>query len=210
MVTNAGHGFLSSVKIFSFLTSDLCCSSWGLKVATVQQSTIFGSTIIENKEVAHHSLSTRFNYDQVFGTVINRFVCQSAINHPITVYGDGKQKTGLISLNNAVNNFLRLSQTNIINGQHLIEHNYTHKFSIMDIANILMKIKKVKINLIENPRIEKISLLEKKFEFSDLLDVKLKSKTTFIEDIKDLLDFVVLYKDNIDEDIIDPTVNWKK
>lgn len=202
--------FYHQSKIFSFLTSDLCCNSWNLKVATVQQSTIFGATIAENKEFNNHSLSTRFNYDQIFGTVINRFVCQTAVDYPLTVYGDGKQKTGLISLENAVNNFYCLSQSNIINGQHLVEHNYTHKYSIMDIVKILMDIKKVKINLINNPRIEKKPLLKKELEFGCLLDFNLKSRNAFIQDIKDLLDFVMVYKDNINKNIIKPTVYWKK
>lgn len=202
--------FYHQSKIFSFLMSDLCSNMWKLRIATVQQSTIFGATITENKDCDRYSLSTRFNYDQIFGTVINRFVCQSAINYPITVYGDGSQKTGLISLNNTVNNFLKLSQTNIEKGRHFIEHNYTHKLSIMDIANILRKIKSVKVNKMKNPRIEKETLLQKKFEKNDLLNKNSIGMKCLLQEFRDLLDFTEEFKKHINKSIIKPTVNWGK
>jgi len=202
--------FYHQSKIFSFLISDLCCKLWGLKVITVQQSTIFGATIPENQEISHHALSTRFNYDQVFGTVLNRFVCQAAIIYPISVYGDGTQKTGLISLNNAVDNFMRLAEVDVVGGEHLVEHNYTHKFSVAEIANILTQIKSGVIKNIANPRAETKSILNKEFEFSDLIDVELKSRVSFMKDLNDLLNFATHYKNNINKKIINPTISWKK
>ncbi|MEI7451633.1 MAG: NAD-dependent epimerase/dehydratase family protein [Candidatus Falkowbacteria bacterium] len=202
--------FYHQSKIFSFLISDLCCKLWGLKVVTVQQSTIFGATIPENQDLAHHSLSTRFNYDQVFGTVLNRFVCQAAIGHLITVYGDGTQTTGLISLSNAVDNFMRLAELDLKNGEHLVEHNYTHKFFVNEIANILTQIKSGVITNIANPRAETKSVLNKEFEFSELIDDNLKSRVGFMKDLNDLLNFATHYKNNINGRIISPTINWKK
>src|SRR5205823_3133955 len=75
--------FYHQSKANSFLLNDLCTKLWGLKTITVQQSTIFGHCILENLDEKYHDLSTRYNYDHIFGTVFNRFVCQAAIRHPI-------------------------------------------------------------------------------------------------------------------------------
>ena len=202
--------FYHQSKIFSFLISDLCCKLWGLKVITVQQSTIFGATIPENKDLEHYSLSTRFNYDQIFGTVLNRFVCQAAINCPISVYGDGTQRTGLISLSNAVDNFVRLADLDVFGGEHVVEHNYTHKFSVNEIANILTQVKSGTIAHIANPRLETKTILNKEFEFSELIDDGLRDRISFMKDLNDLLNFATHYKNNINKKIINPTINWKK
>src|SRR5437773_1920589 len=47
-------------------------------------------------------LSTRLDFDQCFGTVINRFCCQAVIGHPITPFGQGRQKRGFIALRDSM------------------------------------------------------------------------------------------------------------
>ena len=202
--------FYHQSKAFSFLLSDLCCRLWGLKVITVQQSIIFGATISENRDASHHSLATRFNYDHIFGTVMNRFVCQAAINQALTVYGDGQQRTVFISLRDTVDNFLRLANLDIVPGEHFVEHNYTHSFSIFEVANILLKIKPGQIKAIKNPRTEIKPQLRKEFAPSELLSANLKSENHFIESLSELLSFAMLYRDNINKDIIMPKVSWQK
>jgi UDP-sulfoquinovose synthase len=154
--------FYHQSKIADFLISDLVAETWGLKMATVQQSTIFGSGINENIKPEHHTLSSRFNYDAVFGTVLNRFVCQLAIKEPLTVYGDGKQETSLISLSDTVDVFLNLIETNLIRGNHEIVHNQTIKMSINEVALLVGSLSKnAYINYIKNPRKEKKRVTKK-------------------------------------------------
>lgn len=204
--------FYHQSKISDFLISDLCAKVWNIKTITAQQSTIFGATIEENRPEANHTLSTRFNYDAVFSTVLNRFVCQLAIGYPLTVYGDGSQKTGIISLTDTVDNLIKLAHRDVSPGSHEVIHNYTHRLSINEIASALTEAAGVsEVQHIENPRKEPCGKLKKEVEVHEVLkeshinkDAKLK------EELTHFADFAKLYKDNIDTSIILPKVQWAK
>lgn len=204
--------FYHETKITDFLINDLVSQVWKLKIMTVQQSTIFGATIKENRALSNHGLSARFNYDAVFSTVINRFVCQLAIGHPLTLYGDGEQKTGLISLADTVENFFKFIKTELVPGKHVIVHNYTHRLSIKEIAEKLVKItKNSKITFIKNPRKEGKGILSKEFELHPLVKSVHKGKEAKLKnELLELLNFTRAYKANIDSSIIMPKINWEK
>jgi UDP-sulfoquinovose synthase len=200
--------FYHQSKANAFLLSDLCSDLWGLKVITVHQSTIFGHTIPENMDDDKHCLMTRYNYDHIFGTVINRFVCQAVSGFPLTVYGDGAQKTGVISLNDAVNNFVQLLDKEVDAGTHTVEHNYTHKLSINDIATSLGTIVDVDIQCIDNPRIEKNTKLEKMFEEPEFNCNEINNIPDFVRELSNLVHFTGCYKENINKELIMPKVKW--
>lgn len=204
--------FYHQSKITDFYISELCAELWGLKTMTVQQSTIFGATIPENNAPAYHGLSTRFNYDAVFSTVLNRFVCQLAIDHPLTIYGDGSQKTGLISLTDTVDNFIKFANMEIKPGSHIIVHNYTHRLSIKEIAQTLTDVAgATKISFIKNPRKEPTGKLNKKLELHPIVKTSHLNKQKKLE--KELSNFVAFarhYKHRIDPSIIMPNVHWRK
>lgn len=202
--------FYHQSKANAFLLSDLCASMWGLKVITVHQSTIFGHTIPENASVDRHGLMTRYNYDHIFGTVINRFACQAVLNHPLTVYGDGSQKTGVISLTEAVDNFIRLLEVDVEPGKHMVEHNYTHKISINRIASELRDATGVEIEHIENPRVEAATALEKRFEEPAVNSCEVNDMAGFKREMSRLLEFTTIYKGAISSDQIMPKVKWAR
>jgi len=202
--------FYHQSKISDFLIDDLCAKLWGLKVITVQQATIFGATIDENHPRKNSGLSARFNYDAVFSTVLNRFVCQLAIGHPITVYGDGKQRTGLISLSDTIDNFMRLAKMEVKPGKHVVVHNYTHRLSIEEIARKMIEIDpSAQINFIKNPRNEGSGKLEKKVQVHESVRAPHFKKEAGLQDeLTRLVTFTKRYKNNIDPSIIMPKVEW--
>ena len=204
--------FYHQSKISDFLISDLSAKTWGMRTITVQQSTIFGATIEENRPVGHHALSTRFNYDAVFSTVLNRFVCQLAVHHPLTVYGDGTQKTGIISLADSVENLIALARSHVAPGEHQIVHNYTHRLSIKDMAERLTKAAgSAQVQHIENPRVEPKGVLSRTVEVHPTLQEQHKDKDKKLsQELGYFVEFAELYKDNIDTSIILPTVAWSK
>lgn len=204
--------FYHQSKISDFLISDLCAKMWGLRTITVQQATIFGATIEENRPVENHVLSTRFNYDAVFSTVLNRFVCQLAIGHPLTVYGDGTQKTGLISLSDTVENIISLLDSEVAPGEHSVIHNYTHRLSIQEIAERLTEVAgAAEVKNIPNPRRESAGVLAREVEVHPVLHSQHKDKDEkFRQELVHFADFARLYKDNIDASIILPKIAWTK
>jgi UDP-sulfoquinovose synthase len=203
--------FYHQSKISDFLLDELCASLWKLKVITVQQATIFGATIPENHPVTHAGLAARFNYDSVFSTVMNRFVCQLAIGHPLTVYGDGKQRTGLISLNDTIENFLELASMDVKPGKNVVVHNYTVRFSIEEIAQKIAEADpEAVINYIKNPRQEGQGKLDRKVEVHKVIKPRHSSKEQkFQEELERMIEFTKRHKDNIDPSIIMPTVEWE-
>ncbi len=202
--------FYHQSKISDFLIDDLCARMWGLKVITVQQSTIFGATIPENHDEKYAGLSARFNYDAVFSTVMNRFVCQVAIGHPLTVYGDGKQKTGIISLADTVDNFMEFAVMDVKPGEHKVVHNYTHRLSIEEIAQrIAIADPAAVINYIKNPRKEPKGKLDKTVEVHPATKPRHIDKERKLQlEVANIIEFAKRHKDNIDRSIIMPTVEW--
>lgn len=202
--------FYHQSKIADLLIDDLCSKMWGLKVITVQQATIFGATIPENHSKDCGSLAARFNYDAVFGTVFNRFICQMVIGHPLTVYGDGTQKTGLISLTDTTDNFLKLADLDVEPGEHMIMHNYTHRLSISEIARKLADIDPAaEIRYLENPRQEPAGKLHPEVELHETIqDTHANKEERLQAEMANMLEFTRRYRDNIDPSIILPKVTW--
>src|SRR6266700_3607073 len=72
------------------------CRIWGLRATDLNQGVVYG---IETEESASDErLITRFDYDEYFGTVLNRFCVQAVIGHPLTVYGEGGQTRGFLNI----------------------------------------------------------------------------------------------------------------
>jgi UDP-sulfoquinovose synthase len=202
--------FYHQSKISDFLVNDLCAKMWGLRILTIQQSTIFGATISENASPEWEALSTRFNYDSVFGTVLNRFVCQLAMGHPLTVYGDGTQRTGLISLSDTVENFIRLASLPLRAGEHEVVHNYSHRLSIAEIAERLMEIGGMtRVAYLKNPRKEHKGVLRKEFaEYTSIRLSRGKKERRLNEELESFIEFTRRYAHAIDTSLILPTVEW--
>lgn len=202
--------FYHQSKITDLLVDDLCSKIWDLKVVTVQQATIFGATIPENHGKDCGGLAARFNYDAVFGTVFNRFVCQMVIGHPLTVYGDGSQKTGLISLTDTVENVLKLAELDVQPGKHMLVHNSTHRLSISEIAQKLADIDpSAKIDYLENPRQEPTGKMDPQVELHPIVEAAHTDKESRLQaEMANMLEFTRRYRANIDPCIIMPKVSW--
>lgn len=202
--------FYHQSKISDFLLDDLCARLWGLKVITVQQATIFGATIPENDDPKYHELAARFNYDAIFSTVLNRFVCQVAIGHPMTVYGDGTQRTGLISLNDTIENFIRFTHMKVTPGKHQVVHNYSHRMSILEIAERIKAVEpNATINYLKNPRQEPTGGLQRTVEIHKEIRPQHSDKEQRLDnELRSMVAFTKHYAHNIDRSIILPTVSW--
>ena len=83
-------------KVHDSTNIHFACRTWGLRATDLNQGVVYG---IETDETAgDERLITRFDYDEVFGTVLNRFCLQAVIGHPLTVYGAGGQTRGFLNI----------------------------------------------------------------------------------------------------------------
>jgi UDP-sulfoquinovose synthase len=190
-------------KVNTFGLTDMFTKMWDLRTITVQQSTIFGQCIAPHLD--HPDLYSRFSYDHIFGTVLNRFICQSVLGQPLTVYGTGSSETGIICLCDCVKRIAALCELDVANGQHIVEHNVSQKISIQDMAERVVELNGGTIRYIESPRIEEPNSQDKVFE-DPFIRV---SKTGFLDDdIMRTVDFVKKYAYNIKSEQLNPTITW--
>ena len=83
-------------KVHDSTNIHFACRTWGLRATDLNQGVVYG---IETEETARDErLITRFDYDEIFGTVLNRFCLQAVIGHPLTVYGAGGQTRGFLNI----------------------------------------------------------------------------------------------------------------
>jgi UDP-sulfoquinovose synthase len=125
--------FYHATKINDSNLISVACRKWGLKVTDVMQSTIFGAQTEESK--AEQGLSTRFDYDECFGTVLNRFLVQAMVGQPLLVYGTGHQRTGLMALPDCIRLMGALADHPPAPGEHHVVNHVTEtSYSINELA----------------------------------------------------------------------------
>ncbi|MFN9041932.1 MAG: NAD-dependent epimerase/dehydratase family protein, partial [Planctomyces sp.] len=133
------------------------CKYWWLRSYDVMQGVIYGNWSEELQ--AHPDLNTRFDIDEWWGTVVNRFVAQAAIGMPLTIYGSGNQTRGYLTLRDAMQCITRLIAAPPDPGQYDVVNQVTDVFSVMQIAQMVATIGRefgldVEVERIENPRVE--------------------------------------------------------
>ena len=134
------------------------CKYWWLRSYDIMQGVIFG---VHTEEVAAHpDLRTRFDVDEWFGTVINRFVAQAVLGMPLTVYGSGEQIRGYIAIEDAMECMVRLIACPPEPGQYDVVNQLSNLYKVSELAETVGKIGSEKFGLtveiqrVENPRVE--------------------------------------------------------
>ncbi|HJR77245.1 MAG TPA: NAD-dependent epimerase/dehydratase family protein [Nitrospiraceae bacterium] len=133
------------------------CRLWGLRATDVMQGVVFGTRIDEMG--SEPALSTRLDFDQAFGTVINRYCCQAVIGHPLTPYGKGHQRRGFLPLRDSVQCLRLAVEHPAAQGEYRVFNQFEETY---DITQLALKVQKVAANVgavvevhnLENPRTE--------------------------------------------------------
>jgi UDP-sulfoquinovose synthase len=187
------------------------CRVWGLRSTDLNQGVVYG---IETEETAlDERLLTRFDYDDVFGTALNRFCLQAVIGHPLTAYGKGGQTRGYLNIVDT----LRCVELAILNppeaGEYRVFNQFTEQFSITELAEHVQKAGAevgldVKVDHIDNPRVE----LEEHYynaKHTKLLDLGLEPHLLSETLIESMFDTIRRYRDRVIRDHILPTTRWR-
>ena len=181
-----------------------------LRVTDLMQGPVYGFLTDEMENDS--KLLTNFYYDDLFGTVLNRFIVQAVSGIPLTVYGEGGQIRGYLNIKDvmqcvslAVNNPAKQGELRIFN-------QFTELFSVNDLANKVFTVGNdmglnVSISNIKNPRKEKETHYYNATNTS-LLDLGLKPNLLTDHALESMIAFVLKYKKLIDKDKIMPSVSW--
>ncbi len=200
---------ISKINDSNYLS--MACRVWGLRITDVMQSTIFG--FITEEMAGCEELYTRCDYDEFFGTVLNRFLVQAVSGHPLTVYGKGNQRTGLMALKDSVNSLAGLVGNPPAAGTHkVINHVTETSFSINELADTVKQLSaaagyKVKIVRTHDPRGEQA---DKKAEYG--IDTSLRHHSTLhtplAEVVREMLQVICEHKAHICQNQFAPKVKW--
>jgi UDP-sulfoquinovose synthase len=185
------------------------CRIWGMRATDLNQGVVYGADIEHTK--LDPRLATRFDYDGVFGTVLNRMTIQAVLGHPLTVYGNGSQTRGLINIVDTVECIRLASENPAQRGEFRVFNQFTEQMSITQIAETIAKEYpgEATIEHVDNPRVE----LEDHYynaKHHALEDLGLKPTLLSTTLIDQLFDVVERHKDRVDLSAIMPTVRWRE
>jgi UDP-sulfoquinovose synthase len=185
--------------------------TWGLRVTDLMQGPVYG---IETDESAlDERLMPNFHYDEIFGTVLNRFVVQAVAGYPLTVYGKGKQKRGFINIKDTMQCIYLSIMNPAKRGELRIFNQFTETFSILELAERVKRVGeklgyKVEIQHIPNPRVESEDHYYNP-EHTGLLELGLKPHYLTDEVLEKFFRVVEKYKHRINKDAIFRGVKWR-
>ena len=176
------------------------------RITDLHQGIVWGTN---TKQTAmDERLINRFDYDSDFGTVLNRFLMQAAVGHPMTVYGEGGQTRGFIHIQNTVE-CLELAVINPPEkGERVkILNQLTETHRLIDLANKIKELTNAEIQFIPTPRNE---AARNELMASNKLFLSLGLKPILLEDglMMEVRDVASKYKDNADLSMIPPVSFW--
>jgi UDP-sulfoquinovose synthase len=188
-----------------------CCKIWGIRATDLNQGVVYGT--ITDETAMDYALVNRFDYDEVFGTALNRFCVQAAIGHPITVYGKGGQTRGFLDIRDTVR-CVELACGNPPNqGEFRVFNQFTEQFSILDLAHMVQTAAKklgltVGIDHLPDPRVE----AEEHYynaRHTKLAELGLKPHPLSRSLLDSLMNIALQYRDRINPSLFLPRVNWR-
>ena len=186
------------------------CRVWGLRSTDLHQGVVYG---IETEETARDErLVTRFDYDEYFGTVLNRFCVQAVIGHPLTVYGEGGQTRGFLNIRDTLQ-CVELAVDNPPDlGEYRVFNQFTEQFSVAELAELVKRSAEelgyaVEMRTFPNPRIE----AERHYYNAvntKLIDLGLKPHHLGEELVRSMLRIIERCRDRVIERAILPVTRW--
>jgi UDP-sulfoquinovose synthase len=133
------------------------CRMWGLRSTDVMQGVVFGTRTEELGE--DEQLLTRFDFDQCFGTAINRFCAQAVVGLPLTLYGAGHQRRGFLPLRDSVQCLRIAVEHPPQKSEYRVFNQFANVYDLETLASMVARAAavhgiKAKVQRVENPRKE--------------------------------------------------------
>jgi UDP-sulfoquinovose synthase len=187
------------------------CKIWGLRATDLNQGVVYG--ILTDQTGIDDLLVNRLDYDEVFGTALNRFCVQAAIGHPLTVYGAGGQTRGFLDIRDTIRCMEIAVANPAAEGEFRVFNQFTEQFSVLDLAMMVKKAGEdagmtVQVDHVKNPRVEKETHYYNA-KNTALRDLGLVPHCLSESLLTSLLHFAIRYKDRVDQAQMMPTVTWK-
>ena len=188
------------------------CKMWGLRSTDIMQGVVFGTRVDEMQN--DDRMITRVDFDQAFGTIINRFCCQAIVGHPLTPYGNGGQKRSFIPLKDSMQCLTLVVENPPDTAEYRVFNQFQGVFTVMEIARKVRKVAAeigfdVPITNLENPRIESEDHYYNP-KHQALFDLGYQPTEDIDKEILMMLEDLMKYSDRIEanKDVLIPDVRW--
>ncbi|MEU4669537.1 NAD-dependent epimerase/dehydratase family protein [Amycolatopsis sp. NPDC023774] len=195
-------------KVHDSHNIEFACRIWDLRATDLNQGVVYGQQTAQT--ALDPRLATRFDYDAVFGTVLNRFVIQAVLGQPLTVYGKGGQTRGLLDIRDTVE-CIRLAVENPADrGEFRVFNQMTESYSVAQIAEIVANTfpGPVQIENLDNPRVEQAEHYYN-VKHTGLVELGLQPHLLSDTLIESLFDIVGSNKHRVNDERMRPTVRWR-
>lgn len=185
--------------------------TYGLRVTDLMQGPVYG--LVTDETAAAPQLLPNFHYDDIFGTVVNRFLVQAVAGIPLTVYGKGGQTRGYLNLRDTLQCIGLALASPPQKGEMRILNQFTEQFTVNELASRVQAAARainlsVTIEHVSNPRKE----MEEHYyhaQHTGLLELGLKPHLMSEEVLIAMLEEILRHKDSIDVGKVQPRVRWR-
>jgi UDP-sulfoquinovose synthase len=195
-------------KVHDSHNIEFACRVWNLRATDLNQGVVYGQQTTQTAR--DERLATRFDYDAVFGTVLNRFVIQAVLGHPLTVYGTGGQTRGMIDIRDTVRCVQLACENPADRGEYRVFNQITESMSVQDMAETVAAAspEQVTIEHLDNPRVE-LSGHYYNVTHTKLIDLGLEPHLLSGTLIESLFEITKRYAHRARPEALLPTVNWR-
>jgi UDP-sulfoquinovose synthase len=195
-------------KVHDSHNIEFACRVWGLAATDLNQGVVYGAATPDTAR--HPALATRFDYDQVFGTVLNRMVAQAVLGEPLTVYGSGSQVRGMLDIRDTVACVRLAVEHPAAPGEYRVFNQFTEQHSVRALAERVARVAgpATVIDELANPRVEADAHYYNAAH-TKLLDLGLVPHPLTDATVAGLLEVASAHRDRIDPGVIHPTIDWR-
>ena len=199
-------------KVFDSHNIMFCCKIWGIRATDLNQGIVYG---FETNETALDArLATRFDYDQIYGTALNRFCIQAAIGYPLSVYGSGQQTRGYINIRDTMRCIELAIASPPQAGEYRVFNQITEQFSLLELAEMVVRQSnrfglEAQLEYLPNPRLES----EQHYynaTHTRLVELGLRPHLLNDDVLESLIRCAIDCRERVDRNLIMPTINWRK
>jgi len=188
------------------------CRIWKLRSTDIMQGVVFGTRIDEMGD--DERLLTRLDFDQSFGTAINRYCCQAVIGHPLTPFGKGHQRRGFLPLRDSMQCLTLALENPPSAGEYRVFNQFEEVYDLTELARKVQKVGaewglEVEVRPLENPRLE----AEEHYYHPDhqhLLDLGYQPTHDLEAELRIMLRDLLKYRERIEakRDVLIPDIRW--
>ena len=198
-------------KVHDSTNIEFACRIWDIRATDLNQGVVYGIETEETK--LDERLQTRFDYDEIFGTALNRFTLQAVIGHPLTAYGKGGQTRGYLNIVDTLACVELATLNPAAPGEFRVFNQFTEQFSINELAELVRRSGaevglEVEVDHVENPRVE----AEEHYynaRHQHLLDLGLRPHHLSETLVESMFAVIQRHRDRVITKAIDPKTTWR-